>query len=71
MIQESKLLLGRSVSGKAQSLSAQVDWEKFFKLAQIHKVDPLVYDGFQKEPEIWAQVPTKVQGRLDNGRGRL
>lgn len=67
MIQESKLLiglLGRSVSGKEQTLPIEVDWEKFLRLAQIHKVEPLVYDGFQKELEIWSQVPEAIQSKL-------
>lgn len=67
MIQESKLLiglLGWSVSGKEQPLSADVDWEKFLRLAQVHKVDALAYDGLQKVPGIWLQVPETIQNKL-------
>lgn len=67
MFQESKLLIGligRSVCGKVQQLSTDVDWNKFFKLAQIHKVEPLAYDGLQKAPETWAQVPEAIQNKL-------
>lgn len=67
MTQESKLLVGllrRAVAGKEETLSLQVDWNKFIVLAQRHSLLPLIYDGLSRNGSDWAQIPQHVQNVL-------
>lgn len=60
----SKLLIGalrRTVAGKSETLSLDVDWQATMKLAGSHMLLPLLYDGLHRVPEDWAKVPEAAQ----------
>lgn len=64
MTEENKLLIGalrRAVIGTTEELSLSVDWQQFLRLARMHMLLPLVYDGLHQEPKDWEQVPEKAQ----------
>ena len=61
---ESKLLIGalrRAVVGTTEELSLSVDWQALLKLAQMHMLLPLLYDGLRKDPTDWERVPEQVR----------
>ena len=67
MRQESVLLIGalcKSVTGHSAACSDSVDWKLFLSLAAAHNVEALVYDGLNKTPEMWSQIPEEVQKYL-------
>ena len=60
MTKESKLLISalrRAVAGRTEELSLSVDWQKLLRLAQMHMLLPLLYDGLHREPEDWGKTP--------------
>lgn len=64
MTLEQKLLIDAvkaSVTGKAASLDVKPDWEEFLKLAHIHKLEALAFDGLQKSG---ISIPEAVQQLL-------
>ena len=64
---ESKLLIGalrRAVIGTTEALSLDVDWQAVLKLAQMHMLLPLLYDGLRRDPGDWKQVPEAAQKLL-------
>lgn len=61
---ESKLLIGalrRAVAGTTEQLSLSVDWQALLRLAQMHMLLPLLYDGLRRDPGDWEQVPEGAQ----------
>ena len=67
MTPEQKLLigaLGTAMTGAPCALPADVNWLSFMNLTSGHGLSPLVCDGLQKNPEVWAKVPETVQNRL-------
>ena len=64
---ESKLLIGalrRAVAGTTEELSMSVDWQALLRLAQIHMLLPLLYDGLRKNPADWEKIPEQVRTML-------
>ena len=64
---ESKLLIGalrRAVAGTTEELSLSVDWQALLKLAQMHMLLPLLYDGLHREPKEWEKVPEAAKKLL-------
>ena len=60
MTKESKLLIGalrRSVVGTSEYLSLEVDWGQVLRLAKMHMLLPMLYDGLRKSAKDWEQVP--------------
>ena len=53
-----------AVAGKPRQISAQADWQALLQLAANHGLLPLLCDGLQKTPEVWAQVPAQAQNPL-------
>ena len=56
---ETKLLIGalrRAVAGTTEELSLGVDWQAVLKLARMHMLLPLLYDGLHREPKDWEKV---------------
>ena len=67
MNRESELLIGalrRAVAGKTEPLNLDVDWQALLKLAQMHMLLPLLYDGLRKDLADWEAVPEKAQKLL-------
>ena len=67
MTQESKLLIGalrRAVVGTTEELSLSLDWQQLLRLAQMHMLLPLLYDGLRRYPEDWEQVPEPAKKLL-------
>lgn len=64
---ESKLLIGalrRAVAGTTEALSLSVDWQALLKLARMHMLLPLLYDGLHREPKDWEKVPEAAKKLL-------
>ena len=67
MTQESKLLIGalrRAVVGTTEELSLSVDWQQLLRLAQMHMLLPLLYDGLHRDPKNWENVPEPAKKHL-------
>ena len=67
MTAEEKLLIGmlrRSVAGTKEPLCPKVDWQAAVKLAKMHMLLPLLYDGLRQDPQDWNKVPGDVQAIL-------
>lgn len=64
MQNECNLLVGalaQAVAGKPFTPPESVDWSRFCRLAEVHSVAPLVYDGLQK---AGVQIPEEPKKRL-------
>lgn len=62
MQNECNLLIGalaRAVAGKSFTPPESVDWSRFCRLAEVHSVMPLVYDGLQKAGVTIPEEPKK------------
>lgn len=67
MTPEQQLLIGTvkaAVTGATFSMEAEPDWLSFYSLAGRHGLLPLAYDGLQKTPILWQQLPQDVQKGL-------
>ena len=67
MTPEQQLLIGTvkaAVTGATFSMEAEPDWLSFYALAGRHGLLPLAYDGLQKTPILWQQLPQDVQKGL-------
>ena len=67
MTPEQQLLIGTvkaAVTGATFSMEAESDWLSFYALAGRHGLLPLAYDGLQKTPILWQQLPQDVQKGL-------
>ena len=53
-----------AVTGKSRQITPQADWPTLLQLGQIHGLLPLLCDGLQKTPEVWAQIPKQIQDSL-------
>ena len=67
MTPEQQLLIDTvkaAVTGATFSMKAEPDWLSFYALARKHGLLPLAYDGLQKTPILWQQLPQDVQNGL-------
>lgn len=67
MNQESKLLitlLRVAITGTPEPLNLEVDWSGFMRLAKMHKVEGLAYDGLRRCGDALQGVPASVAGEL-------
>ncbi len=67
MTPEQQLLIGTvkaAITGATFSMEAEPDWLSFYALAGRHGLLPLAYDGLQKIPILWQQLPQDVQKGL-------
>jgi len=64
---QSELLIGalrRCVAGDPAPLCMDVDWKATVNLAAKHMLLPLLYDGLNRSPREWEQVPEPAQKLL-------
>ena len=54
--------LRHAIAGTAVQLPEDVDWKTFLRLAREHKVEPLIWESLQKDPQLPALVAQHLFG---------
>ncbi len=69
MVNEQELLiqaLRRAVTGVGTPVLAQTDMERFYKLAQVHHVTALAWEGIKDLPAVQESMPPQLQKRFSD-----